>query len=263
MHCKPSRAELFLRIIKVSYLRAYMGLKSESKSTRLGYVWWIVEPAMHLAVYYTVFEVLLKRGGENFGLFLLVGIVHWLWFSKSIMNASQSIIIGRGLILQLPLQTIIFPLAELMRDFFKQLIVAAVLLLTLMAAGAEPTYYWLCYPLITLAQLMLIVPTASLIAALQPLLPDLRVLVPAGLQLGMFLSGVFFTKDSIPVDYQWLLNFNPIYLLLEAYRDVLLRDQAPDWSLLGKLALTLTLFTSVVLLLFAQLNRKFARIVQE
>lgn len=218
---------------------------------------------MHLAVYYTVFEILLKRGGEDFGLFLIVGIVHWLWFSKSIMNASQSITAGRGLILQLPLHTIIFPIAELMRDLFKQLIVAAVLLVTLLAAGATPTHYWLCYPLIILVQFMLILPCASLIAALQPFLPDLRVIVPACLQLGMFLSGVFFTKESIPLDYRWLLNLNPVYLLLEAYRDVLIRAQVPDWSLLGKLTLVLTLLTGIVFLLFAQLNRKFSRIVQE
>lgn len=263
MHRKTTCWEAAFRVLQVSWLRAVMGLKSESRGTRLGYLWWIIEPAMHLAVYYFAFGVLLEHGGDDYVAFLLIGIVHWLWFSKSIMNASSSILVGRGLMLQLPLHTGIFPLAEIFRDLLKQLIVVVVLMLILWLMGYEPTEHWLIYPVIFALQVLLTLPSAGLVAALMPFFPDLRVIVPACLQLAMFLSGVFFSSDLIPDAYHWLLSLNPAYLVLEAYRDILIRHQAPDWALLAYLFVALTLFNVFVVALFGRFNRQYARIVQE
>ena len=263
MHKKSTRTETVTRTLQVSWLRAVMGLKSESRGTRLGYLWWIIEPVMHLAVYYFAFGLLLKHGGDDYIAFLLIGIVHWLWFSKSIMNASQSILVGRGLILQMPLHTFIFPLAEIFRDLIKQMIVVVVLLLILSMLGYVPTGYWLLYPAIFLLQVLLILPCAGLVAALMPFVTDLRVMVPAFLQLAMFLSGVFFSADLVPEHFHWVLNLNPVYLLLEAYRDILIRQQQPDWRMLTNLLVVLLFFNLFVVALFARLNRQYARIIQE
>lgn len=251
------------RILQTAWLRALMGLKSEARETRLGHLWWLVEPAMHLTVYYLVFGVLLRHGGDDYVAYLLVGIVHWLWFAKSIQNASSAILVSRGLILQLPLHTAIFPLAEVLRDALKQLLVVGVLLGILAAMGYTPHLLLMLYPLLFALQLLLILPCAGLAAALMPYIPDMRVIIPAGLQLGMFVSGVFFTRDLIPADYQWLLQLNPVYLILESQRDVLIRQRAPDWPALGCLLAALLLANLLLLQLFTRLNRRFARIVQE
>lgn len=240
-----------------------MGLKSESRETRLGYLWWLIEPAMHLVVYYLAFGVLLRHGGDDYVAYLLVGIVHWLWLSKSILNASPAILVGRGLLLQLPLHVSIFPLAEVLRDSIKQFIVIVLLIGVLWLAGHTPNRYLLLYPVIFMIQLLLITGLSCLSAALTPFLTDLRVIVPACLQLGMFLSGVFFTQDIIPYHYQWLLNLNPAYLLLESYRDILIRERLPNLQLLGALALILLLFNSGVFAMLSRLNKQYARIIQE
>jgi lipopolysaccharide transport system permease protein len=240
-----------------------MGLRSESRETRLGYLWWLIEPGMHLTVYYLAFGVLLRHGGEDYVAYLLIGIVHWLWFSKSIMNACPAILVSRGLMLQLPLQTVIFPLAEVLRDAMKQVLVIVILLLALAVIGYAPDRLFLLYPALFLLQLLLILPCAGLAAILMPIFPDMRVIIPACLQLGMFLSGVFFTRDLIPLHYQWLLNFNPVYLVLESLRDILIRQQQPDWTALAVLLAVLLVCNLMVFSLFARLNQYFARIVQE
>lgn len=263
MQLASTNNQSFSRVLQVAWLRAWMGLKSESRSMRLGYLWWLIEPAMHIAVYYLAFGVLLRHGDEHYIAFLLVGVVHWLWFSKSIMNASQSILVGRGLILQLPLHTGIFPLAEIFRDVVKQLVVVGVLLVGLSLMNYLPTTFWLYYPVIFGLQILLMLPCAGLVSAMMPYMPDLRVIVPACLQLGMFVSGVFFSRDLIPPDYQWVLNLNPVYLLLESYRDILIRGQLPAWGMLSVLFFSLILFNALVVVLFSRLNRRFARIIQE
>ena len=258
---RPGRA-LIARDISLAWQRALMGLKSESRSTRLGYLWWLIEPAMHLVVYYLAFGVLLRHGGDDYVAYLLVGIVHWLWLTKSIMNASASILVGRGLILQLPLHVAIFPLAEIFRDAIKQAVVVVILLAILWVMGYAPEKILIFYPIIFFIQLLLIITLACLVAALMPFIPDLRVIIPACLQLGMFLSGVFFTRELIPGDLQWILNLNPAYVLLESYRAILIRGAQPDWQWLGSLLTVLSLTTALSLRLLSRFSQRYARIIQ-
>lgn len=257
------RRSLIADDIRLAWHRALMGLKSESRGTRLGYIWWLIEPAMHLVVYYLAFGVLLRHARDDYVAYLLVGIVHWLWLAKSVMNASASILVGRGLILQLPLHVAIFPLAEIFRDAIKQTVVVMILLAILWGMGYHPERMLVLYPVIFLIQLLLIITLAGLVAALMPFFPDLRVIVPACLQLGMFLSGVFFTRELIPENFQWLLNLNPAYVLLESYRAVLIRGDLPNWQWVCGLLVTLTLTTILVLALLSHFNQRYARIIQE
>tara|TARA_R110002049_G_scaffold17654_7_gene68267 strand:+ start:2805 stop:3602 length:798 start_codon:yes stop_codon:yes gene_type:complete len=249
--------------LRLAWFRAVMGAKSESKSTRLGYLWWLIDPAMHLLVYYLAFGVLLNQGGDDYVAYLMVGIVHWLWFSKSVMNSCGSIVGGYGLILQLPLNICIFPLAEILQDAMKQVMVGLVLILTLWAFGHSPGVLLIVYPVIFFIQLLLIVSVGCFVAALTPFFPDLRVIVPTFLQLGMFVSGVFFTRDIVPEYLQWALNFNPVYVLLESAREVLIRGSQPDWLLLGGVGAVVLLTATMALGLLSHFNQRYAILIQE
>lgn len=249
------------RIFQVAWVRASLGLKSESNRTYLGYAWWVLEPAVHLAVFYVVFELLLLRGGPGYVYFLMVGIIHWLWFAKSVMNSSQSIMSGRGIILQIGLPKIVFPLAVIMQDMVKQSLVLVLLLTFLSVFAVTPTLYWLAYPLILSVQLILVFAVATLVASLVPFIPDLRVIVPAGLQFAMFLSGIFFTRDTIPVEYHRFLNLNPMFVLIESYRDIFLRAKLPDLSLLGTTAAVLVVLAAASVLFIKRMENRYARLV--
>ena len=64
---------------------------------------------MMVGVLYLVFAVFLARGTPNFVVFLVCGKIPFLWFSKSVSNASHSIISGRGLINENLNSNAIFP----------------------------------------------------------------------------------------------------------------------------------------------------------
>ena len=104
-----------LVIIKVRF-----NLRSEATQSYLSYAWWILEPLLQMGVYYIVFDILLRRGGEDFVPFLLCGIVPWLWFSRSVNNSSRSIVQGKGLISQTYLPKPFFPLVIIGQDLVKQ-----------------------------------------------------------------------------------------------------------------------------------------------
>ena len=110
-------------LVEVFFTKLVLNLKSEASKTYLSYVWWLLEPALMVGVFYLVFAVFLARGTPDFMIFLVCGKIPFLWFSKSISNASKSITSGRGLINQTSIPMPFFPMLVVFQDAFKQSIV--------------------------------------------------------------------------------------------------------------------------------------------
>ena len=65
---------------------ARLHLKGEARRYALGYLWWIVEPMLYVAVFYLVFEKLLQSRQPDFLYFLMVGKLVFIWFLFSNKN---------------------------------------------------------------------------------------------------------------------------------------------------------------------------------
>lgn len=231
-------------------------LRAEASKSYLSYLWWVLEPILHMMVFYLVFGLLLQRGTDDFVAYLLCGLIPWLWFDKSISNSMHSIIQGKGLMLQVHLPKLIFPTIVICQDLVKQSIVILLLLIFLLIYGIPLTLHWLALPFLMLIEFCLISACAFVVAAVIPFLPDLRYLVYTGLMMLMFCSGIFYSMDAIPAEYHKLFLLNPIALLLNNFRRVLLYRQWPDWGAL----LVVLLFSLLFLFLFCSIMRRFDHI---
>lgn len=209
-----------------------LNLRSEAAKTYLSYGWWVIEPMLYMLAFYLVFGVLLDRGTEDFVVFLLCGLIPWLWFAKSVNNATSSILTARGLILQISLPKIFFPAVSVTQDAIKQLIVFSLLIIFLLVYGVEVKLTWLAVGPIVVVEFMLIVSCAFIAAAITPFLPDFRFIVGTGIQLLMFASGVFYSFEVIRPEHRDLFFLNPMASLLTSYRSALLYGSWPDWSVL-------------------------------
>jgi lipopolysaccharide transport system permease protein len=97
---------------------------------------------------------------------------------------------------------------------------------------------WL--PLVLGLQLALITGLSLVVSISVTLLPDLRVLLQSGFRMLFFVSGIFFTAERVPAHLLPYFHANPITVLIESYRAIILNHRAPDLALLGQTALTAT-----------------------
>ena len=166
----------------ISY-KTYADLRAEASKTYINYLWWVIDPVLGMLVFYLVFGLLFKRDGEGYVAFLLSGLVVWNWYRQTIGHAGNTILNGKGLMNQVHVPKIVFPLVTLLTDLTKFAFVFILLLIFLWISGYWPTPAYLALPLLLLVQLLLISALAVLLAGLVPYLPDLRFLVDNLLQL--------------------------------------------------------------------------------
>lgn len=244
------------------WLKLRFNLKAEAARNYLNYAWWLLEPALHVAVFYLVFGVMLNRGGPDFVVFLLCGQIPFLWFSRSVSNASNSILGGRGLILQMAIPKPFFPLLVVAQDTVKQGVVFVCLLLFLAATGLLPSITWYALPLLIFVQVLLIAACALVAAAITPFVPDFRFLVGTGMMMLMFASGIFYDYNTILLEeHRQFFLLNPMASLIEAYRDALMRDTWPDRSSLAWIALGSLAVIMLMLRFYRRNDAAYARLV--
>lgn len=248
-------------LTELVWTKAIFNLRSETQRNYLSYLWWILEPLLHMVVYFLVFGFLLQRGGEDFTTFLLTGLIPYMWFNKAMSGSSNSIIAGQGLMLQVGIPSIVFPMVSLLQATLKQIPVYAVLLGFVWLQGHAPNiHWWALFPVI-IFQLLLTVTLGTFLAALIPFIRDVSYLVPTGLTFLMFLSGVFYSYQSIPPAWQDVFLMNPIAFLLKCYREVLVDGIWPDFHTLGMWTLIAGTGLVISLLAYKKLRYIFPRVV--
>lgn len=232
---KSTRMDRMRQFAVLVGFKALAELRTERQRTYLGFLWWFFEPAFFMAVFYSVFAVLLNRGGPDFVAVLLSGLVLWQWFNNSIMHCANSVQSGMGLMRSVPVEASLFPLSTFIADSFKFLAVLVVLFGLIVFMGHPPRLAWLALPFVLLTELVWACGASMLVAALVPFVPDFRFVIAPLLQGMFFLSGIFFTMDSIPPHMRRWLEFDPMAVIIDCGRNILLYGKLPDAWRLGRM----------------------------
>ena len=240
--------------------QARMALKSDAAQYFLGYIWWLLEPLLYVGVFYVVFNVVLKSGRADFMVFLMCGKLPFVWFSKSVSQASISIIANPGLIGKINIPKSLFPMAIIQEGLYKQAAVFTLLIAVVLAYDYQPGLVWLWLVPIIIVNYILIVGCAFLGSVLVCFMRDFSMLISLGMIFLMFTSGIFWDVRALsdPQMTKLILTVNPIAFLLDAYRQVLMYRQAPDPTLLAMVGLGSTAMVAVMLFALRRMSKLLA-----
>ena len=183
-----------------------------------------------MLVYYMVFGVVLKHGTENFVPFLLVGIVSFRWLMTATLRSADSIRMNAFLINQVHIPKAIVPTVIVLTETFKFFITFGILFLFLVAYGLPVTTHYAALPLVLLTEFVFVLGVSCLCSAVTPFFPDLMMIIQSGMQLLLFLSGIFYQIDAFPPPYRQWFYLNPMVVIIESLRAVLLYHKWPSFE---------------------------------
>jgi len=211
-------------------------LRARSQHTSLGRTWYLLNPLLLIAIYYTIFEVVLgieeRRGVEDYLPFLTVGVIAYSYTRSAVQSGASSLISSHRLVRSLRFPRTILPFGVMVAQTSTHLYAIAVLLVALIPMGQFPTWRWLLLPVALLLQGVINLGFTMYAARLTFTFPDLANLLPFVLRLGLYVSGVL-----IPINAQLITNdvvrtmlqLNPVYNVLEIHRQLLLGYSWDAW----------------------------------
>jgi lipopolysaccharide transport system permease protein len=217
--------------------------RSRFSSTLFGVVWAVASPALYLLTFYFLFRVVLPLGIPNYAAHLFIGLIAWIWLQTSTIEAVGSIVGNSSLINQPGFPRVALPAVAAASNLLTMILTTPLLVIILFVSDTSPGWTLLSLPAILTVQLCVVLAIGYFVAALNVPFRDLQYIVPIVLQLGYFATPIFYDVAALPERALRVLSLNPMLHVIEAYRDVLMRGEWPDW-----IALTVVLLVSLVAL---------------
>lgn len=191
----------------------------------LGITWAFVQPIVSILVYWFVFQVGFKSAPvENFPfvLWLVAGLVPWFFFSESVMNATNSLIEYSYLVKKVVFKISVLPIIKIISAVFVHIFFIGFSLLLFAAYGYYPDLYTLQVFYYTVCMIIFVLGISYTTSAIVLFFRDLGQIINIFMQVGMWMTPIMWSYEMIPNQFQWILKLNPMYYIVEGYRDSLI-----------------------------------------
>lgn len=245
-------SELTLREIKQRY-----------KQSVLGYAWVILNPLFQMLVMAFVFSKIMRIPtlGVPYSIFLYAGLLPWSLFANSLSSGVNALVGNAGLITKIYFPREVFVASTLLAKIVDFLLALTVFVAFAIFYQTPLTWHILWVVPIFLIQQLFTYGLALFLAAANLFYRDVQYVFNLVILVWMYLTPVIYPTELFPDKYRWIFQINPMAVIINAYRQVILAGAEPNY-----MSLAIAFGVSLVVLLasfkiFKKLEGVFADIV--
>jgi ABC-type polysaccharide/polyol phosphate export permease len=192
----------------------------------LGYFWSLLEPLALTGIFFLVFVILRGSSDTLLPLQIMIGILIFNSFSRTVSSCTACLVSNAALIQQVYFPREIFPAAISGFRLISLTLSMTIVIPYMFYERILPTITLLLLPLAMLSAIVLAQGIGMMVASLQVRIRDTKQVIDLILRAAFFLSGVFFGAEHIPPEYLDIFFLNPVAVYIEMARAAILGDMA-------------------------------------
>lgn len=197
--------------------------KTKYAGSYLGIIWAFIQPVITLLVYWIVFEFGLKAGsptkGIPFMLWFSVGLIPWFLFSDAVNNSMNCLFEYSYLVKKVVFKISVLPIIKIISSLFIHFVFISFIIILSYIYGFYPTWYIIQLIYYVFCAFFLILALSYATSAIVLFFKDLGQIINILLQVGMWATPIMWSYTIVPEKYQWIIKLNPMYYIVEGYRD--------------------------------------------
>jgi lipopolysaccharide transport system permease protein len=237
---KPSRLLELWRFRQLVLLLVSRELKVRYKRSVLGVLWTMLNPLLLMVVYAVVFTTIMPAALPNFAVFLLAGLLPWIYFSTALLQGLMSVLVNQELVRKVRVPQAVFPVSVVGSNLVN-LALSLVPLFAMMLALRQPFTAALLFLPVAILVLTLFTAGATLfLASATVFFRDVRHLTEVLLQVVLYLSPILYDVAQLGVRDSWWfrlfrleLRLNPMTYLIPLFRDPVYYGRVPSLAVVG------------------------------
>ena len=226
-------------------------VRGKYRRTALGQLWSLANPIAAILIYTFIFSFIFRlpaqigdpSGLNNYALWLVCGLLPWLFFNRVLTLGTDSLVANAGLIQKVYFPRIVLPLSLANATFFTWMLEMAVLVVALSLLGAF-VLPWL--PLVAVFMVifgLFSVGLAMVFSIFNVYFRDLSYLLTVVLQFWFYLTPILYPVELVETQSDMLgglagtsvtlldlYSLNPVEGFIEIFRNLLYDNRAPELS---------------------------------
>jgi len=242
-------------------------VRNKGTNSLLGNVWWFLDPALQLFVYFLLVSVIFKQDQPAILLFLGAAILPWKWFTAALASATTSVRGREQVMRQIAFPHIVLPTASVLASVVNFLF-ALIPLAALYVIYPDRLTPWAIAVLpVAFVQLLWTIPAVITLSAVAVFFRDISNFIPHGLRIWFYLSPALFpieTLRAIGARHPWFnffVDINPFTWIFSGYRDALYYGRSPEWGALIILALASIPVILLTMYFFRRVSPLFVKVL--
>jgi ABC-2 type transport system permease protein len=202
-------------------------LKVRYSTSALGYLWSILDPLVMSGIYWFVFTQVIKRdvGSEPYIVFLLCGLLPWMWFSGAASDSTRAFLSEAKLVRSTKIPRTIWVFRLIAAKGFEFVASVPVLAFFAIAFGAQLNPNVLLWPLAFVLQAILLMGVGLIVAPLVVFFRDLERAVKLVLRFLFYASPIVYASTDLPPAFHFWAAFNPLSGIFSIYRAAFFPEQ--------------------------------------
>lgn len=191
----------------------------------LGMTWAFVEPVIYIAIMWFFFTKAMRyqpAAGYPYLVWLMCGMVLWTFVSNGISGSCNVFKSYSYLLKRTDFNISVVSVAHVLSMFYLHIIFLVLLLILVLLEGIplnlwslQVFYYWFAISMFLLG-------VTWLTATVSVFVKDISNIVSVVVQIGFWVSPIFWDINSYPQNLRFLLKLNPLYHVIVGYRNSLL-----------------------------------------
>lgn len=247
---------------------AIRNLRAKYIGSFFGTFWSVINPLIQVIVFGVVFGVFFKMKPDpiyttdNFFIFLVTGMIPWQFFANTIVEATNVLDCNSNLVKKsVGFSSEILPVVTLLTNLIDHLIAMGLVFVILLIFKVPMGIHIFLIPIYLGVISTFILGLGWVLSSINVYLKDTKQVIGVLLMAMFYFTPIFYSPSILPDHFVFYLKLNPMYHVVEGYRNALLIGKGipiKDFCyLLGSSLLILSLGG----LIFRKLKSGFAEIL--
>lgn len=241
-------------------------LKAKNSGSFLGVIWVYIQPLVTISVFWYVFQVGFKTSPVNnvkFIVWFVAAYVPWIYFNDSVMASSNCLYEYSYLVKKIKFKTSLLPLVKVLSASYIHIFFMAFTFFIYLIYGYDFKIAWFNIIYYSFCLFALNIGLSWIVSSISVFVKDFSQFINILLQIGFWLTPIFWNPDTMSDKVMAVLKFNPIYYIVIGYRSCLINGIS-FWER-GPITIYFWCITGMVLILgaliFGKLRDHFADIL--
>ncbi len=234
-------------------------LAVQYKQTLLGILWFVLRPVVTVAIFATIFRYIVRfpSGETPYAVFVMCGIVPWLYFSDALQKGMNSLQGNAHIITRIYFPRMVLPISMLIAPLADLAVGMIALLVVMLLYGITPPPQVVFLPCFVLLMYLFALALSLCIAGPQAIFRDIGILFGFALTMWMYLTPILYPLELLPPLLQNLLIYNPLTGIVQGMRWAVLGYGELPVQALGVSVVTTALLLAAGMSIFRHLETRY------
>lgn len=193
-------------------------IRARYRKTLAGFIWVILNPLLQFGVQSLVFRKFLRLEVPDYHLFLLGGLLPWIFISSTISMGTPVFVSYSHLLRSFKISPLVILSSKILDNFINFLVTVLIILIPIFFRSEGSPLMIIALPLAIIPLLITTSALTAYLAVLNVFYRDTNFVVGFILSLLFFLTPVFYPREFVPETYRWIIDVNPFMYIIEPFR---------------------------------------------